>query len=273
MKYLLKEIRAEKHSPTRDKNYRHTGQQNIKETKVKEWIQRLPLKQWSVLSKFSTVQILCGGQNSTCEWEEKTYQKKISNVHQLQYSVSRYLNSNNKIHLVARYPDISINNCHKLKIKVDIDTDQMQQLTIRPKIKNIIILRAYEGSNITKIKEINLKITYKNRSITRFNTVKAPPKCPSILGWIISISMDEIRIQGTPRPGTQTRRGLTEKYKTCFNKIKLIEKPMPVIHSPRSILIHIFSLYKAKLENVEEEDIIRKNTSVNLTWKEISIRN
>ena len=56
------------------------------------------------------------------------------------------------------------------------------------------------------------------------------------------------------------------QYKDCFDKvgrfpgekyhIQLIDNPVPVIHAPRTVPVHILPLYKAELDIMQAEDII-----------------
>lgn len=73
----------------------------------------------------------------------------------------------------------------------------------------------------------DLKITYKNKTITRFDIVNTSPRqSSSILGCrqtqelgIISVSLNEIKRQSTTGREMINKKELLEKYKTCFNKI------------------------------------------------------
>ena len=59
---------------------------------------------------------------------------------------------------------------------------------------------------------------------------------------------------------------LLKEYKDCFDKIgrfpgekyhiKLIDNPVPVVHPPRTVPVHILPLYKAELDKMLAEDII-----------------
>lgn len=124
--------------------------------------------------------------------------------------------------------------------------------------KTNTILKGYGRSRITNTGATDLKITYKNKTITRFDVVYTPPGNPSILGCkqaqelgIISVNLNEIKRQNTAEPEMINKKELLEKYKTCFNKIgyfpgkkhliKLTGNPKPVIHPPRSVPIHILT--------------------------------
>ena len=206
-------------------------------------------------------------------------------------SIGTISSSSRTIHYIHKYADklfacITINGCHRIKIKVDTGADtcilteeQMRLLPFRPKIRRThTILKGYGGSRIKNIGATDLKITHRNRTITtRFDVASAPPGSPSILGCrqaqelgIISVNLNEIERQSTTGLKKLDKKELLEKHRTCFNKIgcfpgrkykiKMIENPRPVIHSPRSVPIHILPLYKAELRKMEQEDIIEKVT-------------
>ena len=60
--------------------------------------------------------------------------------------------------------------------------------------------------------------------------------------------------------------GILQEYKDCFDKvgrfpgekyhIQLIDNPVPVIHAPRTVPVHILPLYKAELDKMQAQDII-----------------
>ena len=63
-----------------------------------------------------------------------------------------------------------------------------------------------------------------------------------------------------------TKELILKEYKDCFDKIgrfpgekyhiKVIDNPVPVIHPPRTVPVHILPLYKAELDKMLAEDII-----------------
>ena len=66
--------------------------------------------------------------------------------------------------------------------------------------------------------------------------------------------------------GKLTKELILKEYKDCFDKIgrfpgekyhiKLIDNPLPVVHPPRTVLVHILLIYKAELDKMLAEDII-----------------
>ena len=65
--------------------------------------------------------------------------------------------------------------------------------------------------------------------------------------------------------GKLTKGLILKEYKNCFDKIgrfpgkkyiKLIDNPVPVVHPPRTVPVHILPLYKAELDKMSAEDII-----------------
>ena len=105
----------------------------------------------------------------------------------------------------------------------------------------------------------------------------APGK-PSVIGCsqaqelgIITVNIDEIESSGNPAKqaaaqGKLTKELILKEYKDCFDKvgrfpgekyhIQLIDNPVPVIHAPRTVPVHILPLYKAELDKMQAEDII-----------------
>ena len=132
-----------------------------------------------------------------------------------------------------------------------------------------------------------LKIYFKGKSInTNFNIVEAPGS-PSMLGCqqcqelgIITANVDEIntnlsmgnRPKDTPETETGAQHGLLskstllEEYADCFDKlgrfpgekyhIQLVDKPVPVVHPPRTVPVHILPLYKEELDKMIADDVI-----------------
>ena len=59
---------------------------------------------------------------------------------------------------------------------------------------------------------------------------------------------------------------ILEEYKDCFDKvgrfpgekyhIQLIDNPVPVIHAPRTVPVHILPLYEVELDKMQAQDII-----------------
>jgi len=55
-----------------------------------------------------------------------------------------------------------------------------------------------------------------------------------------------------------------EEYQDCFDKLgcfpgekyQLIDDPVPVIHPPRTVLVHILPLYKEELDKMIADDVI-----------------
>ena len=66
--------------------------------------------------------------------------------------------------------------------------------------------------------------------------------------------------------GMLTKELILKEYKDCFDKkgrfpgekyhIKLIANPVPVVHPPRTVPVHILPLYKGELDKMLAEDII-----------------
>ena len=195
-----------------------------------------------------------------------------------------------KIHATVR-----INNIHDMSLKVDtgadtsvIATTDLQHfpfpITILPCSK---ILKGYGGSMIDDIGAAILKIYFKGKSInTNFNIVEAPGS-PSMLGCqqcqelgIITANVDKIntnlsmgnRPKDTPETETGAQHGLLskstllEEYADCFDKlgrfpgekyhIQLVDKPVPVVHPPRTVPVHILPLYKEELDKMIADDVI-----------------
>lgn len=201
--------------------------------------------------------------------------------------------SSKSIYSVSRYADeifanTTINGCHKIKIKVDTGADtciltenQMLLLPFKPRIKKTnTILKGYEGLRITNTGATDLKLTYKNKTITTsFDIVNTPLGPPSILGCrqaqalgIISFNLNEIKRQSTAGRETINKKKLLEKFKTCFNKIgcfpgkkyhiELTGNPKPVIHPPRPVPIHILPIYKRlSVSGITILSLLRTNPS------------
>ena len=186
-----------------------------------------------------------------------------------------------KIHATVR-----INNIHDMSLKVDtgadtsvITTTDLQHfsfpITILPCSK---ILKGYGGSMIDNIGAAILKISFKGKSINaKFNIVEAPGS-PSMLGCqqcqelgIITANVDEIntnlsmgnRPKDTPETETGAQHGplskstVLEEYADCFDKlgrfpgekyhIQLVDNPVPVVHPPRTVPVHILPYTRRNL--------------------------
>jgi len=168
------------------------------------------------------------------------------------------------------FAKIKINEHHDMSLKVDtgavaciITTTDLQHfpspITILP-CSNV--LRGYGGSEIENIGAAILKVSFKDKSDNnKFNIVEAPGS-PSMLGCqqlqdlgIISANLHEI---STIPPTAEAHHGqlskptVLEEYQDCFDKlgcflgekyhIQLIEDPVPVIHLPRTVPVHILPL-------------------------------
>ena len=105
----------------------------------------------------------------------------------------------------------------------------------------------------------------------------APGK-PSVIGCaqvqelgIITVNIDEIEsndntAKQAAAQGNMTKELIPKEYNDCFDKvgrfpgershIQLIDNPVPVIHAPRTVPVHILPLYKAELEKMQAKDII-----------------
>lgn len=78
------------------------------------------------------------------------------------------------------------------------------------------------------------------------------------------------RAQQAAKNSELSKLVVQQDFKDCFHKIgrfpennyhiQLVEKPNPVIHPPRTVAVHILPLYKAKLDNVIQNDIITEVT-------------
>ena len=195
------------------------------------------------------------------------------------------------VHSVSRYAKriyafITLNDQHKMKLKVDtgadicaVNIDDLQDFPFPIDIKkDDCILKGYGPGTIKNIGATDLKVTFRDKSInTKFNVVYAPGK-PSVIGCaqaqelgIITVNIDEIESSDNPAKQAATQGKLTkelilQEYKDCFDKvgrfpgekyhIQLIDNPVPVIHAPRTVPVHILPLYKAELDKMQAQDII-----------------
>ena len=88
---------------------------------------------------------------------------------------------------------------------------------------------------------------------------------------IITVNCDEIEsndnlAKEAAVQGKLTKELILKEYKYCFGKvgrfpgkkyhIQLIDNPVPVIHAPRTVPVHIVPLYKAELEKMHAKDSI-----------------
>jgi len=78
--------------------------------------------------------------------------------------------------------------------------------------------------------------------------------------------------QNTPETETGAQHGqfskstVLKEYPDCFNKlghfpgekhhIQLVDNPVPVVHPPRTIPVHILSLYKEELDKIIADNVI-----------------
>ena len=188
------------------------------------------------------------------------------------------------VHSVSSYAKriyvfITLNDQHKMKLKVDTGADicavsinDLQDFPFPVNIKKDSILKGYSLGTIKNISVTDLNVTFRNKSInTKFNVVYAPGK-PSVIRCaqaqklgIITVNIDEIESNDNPAKqaaaqGKLTKELIPQKYKDCFDKvgrfpgekyhIQLIDNPVPVIHAPRTVPVHILPLYKAELEKM-----------------------
>ena len=184
------------------------------------------------------------------------------------------------------YAFITLNGQHKMKLKVDtgadicaVNIDDLQDFPFPINIKkDDSILKGYGPGTIKNIGVTDLKVTFRNKSInTKFNVVYAPGK-PSVIGCaqaqelgINTVNIDEIKSNDNPAKqaaaqGKLTKELILKEYKDCFDKvgrfpgekyhIQLIDSPVPVIHAPRTVPVHILPLYKAELEKMQAKNII-----------------
>ena len=191
------------------------------------------------------------------------------------YSVSRYAK--------RIYAFITLNDQHKMKLKVDtgadicaVNIDELQDFPFPIDIKkDDSILQGYGPGTIKNIGAADFKVTFRDKSInTKFNIVYAPGK-PSVIGCaqaqelgIITVNIDEIESSDNPAKqaaaqGKLTKELILKEYKDCFDKvgrfpgekyhIQLIDNPVPVIHAPRTVPVHILPLYKAELEKCRQK--------------------
>ena len=173
-----------------------------------------------------------------------------------------------------------------MKLKVDtgadicaVNIDDLQDFPFPIDIKkDDSILQGYGPGTIKNIGAADFKVTFRDKSInTKFNIVYAPGK-PSVIGCaqaqelgIITVNIDEIESSDNPAKqaaaqGKLTKELILKEYKDCFDKvgrfpgekyhIQLIDNPVPVIHAPRTVPVHILPLYKAELDKMQAEDII-----------------
>ena len=89
---------------------------------------------------------------------------------------------------------------------------------------------------------------------------------------IISANLDEVNTIPPTKTDAEAKRGqlskptVMEEYQDCFDKlgcfpgekyhIQLIDHPVPVIHPPRTVPVHILPLYKEELDKMIADDVI-----------------
>ena len=175
-----------------------------------------------------------------------------------------------------------------------INTDDLQDFPFPIDIKqDNSLLEGYGPGTIKNIGVTNLKLTFRDKSInTSFNIVHAPGK-PSVIGCaqaqqlgIITVNIDDIQSKSSKQDkpadhvkyndsnpakvaaaqGKLTKELVLKQYSDCFDKIgrfpgdkyhiELIDNPVPVVHPPRTVPVHILPLYKAELDKMIQEEII-----------------
>ena len=185
------------------------------------------------------------------------------------------------------FAKVKINEVHDMNLKVDTGADacvitstDLQHfpfpITILP-CSNV--LRGYGGSEIENLGVATLKVSFKDKSANiKFNVVEAPGS-PSMLGCrqcqdlgIISTNVDEVNTIPLTKTEAEAERGklskptVMEEYQDCFDKlgcfpgekyhIQLIDNPVPVVHPPRTVPVHILPLYKEELDKMIADDVI-----------------
>ena len=185
------------------------------------------------------------------------------------------------------FAKVKINEVHDMNLKVDTGADacvitstDLQHfpfpITILP-FSNV--LRGYGGSEIENLGVATLKVSFKDKSANiKFNVVEAPGS-PSMLGCrqcqdlgIISTNVDEVNTIPLTKTEAEAKRGKLSKptvmkeYQDCFDKlgcfpgekyhIQLIDNPVPVVHPPRTVPVHILPLYKEELDKMIADDVI-----------------
>ena len=185
------------------------------------------------------------------------------------------------------FAKVKINEVHTMSLKVDTGADacvitsaDLQHfpfpITILP-CSNV--LRGYGGSEIENLGVATLKVSFKDKSANiKFNIVEVTGS-PSMLGCrqcqdlgIISANLDEVNTIPLTKTEAEAQRGqlskstVMEEYQDCFDKlgcfpgekyhIQLIDHPIPVIHPPRTVPVHILPLYKKELDKMIADDVI-----------------
>lgn len=179
--------------------------------------------------------------------------------------------------------DVTINNKHDTKIKIDTGADAdvitLSDLQAMPFTLDIHpckeVLLGYGGNKIHHLGYVTLQVTYKDRTITTKFYVVTTPDNPSVLGCKSSlelgiVSFNQHAITKTSKVGQLTKQDILQDYKECFDRIgrfpgekyhiHLRENAKPVIHPPRTVPVHILPLYKAELEQMIKDDIITEVT-------------
>ena len=193
------------------------------------------------------------------------------------------------------YVVVKINGLHDVKLKVDtgadasvITTSDLHNFPFPIEIQPCNnILKGYGGLEIENIGSATLKVSYREKTIDmKFNMVEAPGS-PSMLGCrqcqeleIITANIDQVKttplipdsLASDPKvpimESPLKKTTVIKEYQDCFDKlgrfpgdkyhIQLIDNPVPVIHPPRTIPVHILPLYKAELDKMIADDVITK---------------
>ena len=144
-------------------------------------------------------------------------------------------------------------------------------------------MHSYGGGKITNYGSAKLKISYKDKStVADFKIFKAPGNS-SFLGCRQALELDVLQLNVNSITGGEVGKALQEvvkhekltksqvlqeyKKQEYFDKIgrfpcekckiKLIEDAQQVIHPLKSVPVHIMSLYKAEIDKMLKDSIIR----------------
>lgn len=181
-------------------------------------------------------------------------------------------------HQDKTFAKVKINEPHDICLKVDtgadaclITTTDLQHfpfpITILP-CSNI--LRGYRCSEIENLGVATLKVSFKVRSDNiRFNVVEAR-QCQDL--EILSTNLDEVNTISPTKTETRAQCGqlskptVMEEYQDCFDKlgcfpgekyhIQVTDHPVPVIHPPPTVSVHMLPLYKEELDNMITNEVI-----------------
>ena len=185
------------------------------------------------------------------------------------------------------YANVKVKKHHSMSFKVDTGADTCVIITTDLQLfpfsittllcKNV--LRGFGGSEIENIGAATLKVSFKDKSANvKFNIVEAPGS-PFILGCrqsqdlkIISTNLEEVSTLPPNTTAAEAQLGqlskstILKEYHDCFDKlgcfprekyhIQLIDEPVPVIHPPRTVPVHILPLYKEELDKMIADDVI-----------------